>query len=348
MTCNSRNADWGLEMITGADSSENDSDARRNDVFPVLLPIVLLSLLTIITKDCWANDGWARVAAGGITFEKTNDIRMKQEVLEISTKLIRVSYRFQNLSEKDIHATVAFPMPPYSFNFGASADDINNIPLDSFVAKVDGQVIPIKKDRRAKIDNKDVTKHLQAIGLTDKQIFETFAICEGEFDKYCGVTKDQENALRKIGSWKVFETAYWDQTFLAHKEISVAHEYVPLAGGTVIPLSAVRSGSKDTCEDEGTERAIQKQIDSLTTSGISEWHIALSEVEYILGTGRTWSGPIEDFRLRVIKDSPEQVISLCFPGKPKRIDPKTFEFVKNRYTPQDRLLIRFYNVYPDQ
>lgn len=309
--------------------------------------MVFSATYVMVVNDCWANDGWASVAAGGITFEKTNDISMKEEVLEISAKLIRVSYRFQNVSNKDVHATVAFPMPSYRFNYGFDASDINNHPLNSFVVKANGRNVPFMKDRRAKIGDKDITKQLQAIGLSDKQIFETFARCgDGEnIGEYCGVTKEQENALKGIGEWSVFETAYWEQTFLANKEVAVLHEYEPLVGGTALPVFAMVDESGNACEDDVTQRAVQKQLDSLTASGSTDALVAISDVGYILWTGRTWSGPIGNFRLRIKKQSPKQIVSLCFPGKPKKIDSTTLEFIQENYTPQDKLLVRFFDVH---
>jgi hypothetical protein len=324
----------------------------------ILTALFYYSIISLIAPSCRANDSIARVATGGITFEKTEDIQMVQEVLEISTEAIRVNYRFLNKSKKDIHTTIAFPMPPYSYNPGFSTTAENNKPLESFEAKVNGQVLDVKDDRRAMVGKKDVTKQLQDIGLTEEQIFETFAMCgsEGDTVNYCNVTKSQEAELVKVGNWEVYETALWDQAFPAQKEITVSHEYTPLVGGWYYPAyleeephnpTAWGVGARnkdDVCADDGTKRAINKRIRSLIANGAGNVTVFVGEVEYILGTGKNWAGSIGDFRLRIIKDSPEQIVSLCFPGKPKRLDARTIEFSQKNFIPQDKLLVNFYTV----
>lgn len=72
--------------------------------------------------------------------------------------------------------------------------------------------------------------------------------------------------------------------------------------------------------------------------------VMLNDVEYVLGTGRNWKGPIADFTLRIEKDSPEQFVSLCFPGRAKRVSPTVLEFSHTDFVPQDKLVVYFYTV----
>lgn len=312
----------------------------------------------LISVSANANDSIARVGAGGITFLKSEDIRMAQEVLEISTKSIRVKYRFQNDSDKDIQATVAFPMPPYRWNAGESASDINIKPFRPFATQVNGHSVATKIAKRAMIKGEDVTSLLYKIGLTDQQIFETFAHCpdDGSEKKFelCGISKNQETLIKKLGDWDVSETALWEQVFPANKKINVLHEYTPLVGESYgIPYQKgfgnvsdilVKPENSEACVDDGVQSAIQRRVKSLADYGAKEVWVWLKEVEYILGTGRNWKGPIADFKLRIKKDSPDQFISLCFPGKPRRIGETVFEFSQKNFIPQDKLIIYFYNV----
>lgn len=302
--------------------------------------------LALLISDCaLANDSIARVGAGGITFLKSEDIRMVQEVLEISTKTIRVKYHFQNESEKDIKATIAFPMPPYRWNSGESADETNVKPLRPFVTTVNGHSAASTVSRRAMNKGRDVTDTLRKIGLNDRQIFETFAHCpdDGEGKKFelCGLSKSQEAALEKLGGWDVSETALWELVFPAKKEIEVLHEYAPLVGESD---GSVKIENSEACVDDGTRKAIEKRVKSLSVHSANQVWVWLKEVEYILGTGRNWKGPITDFKLRIEKESPDQFISLCFPGKPKRIGDTVFEFSQTNYVPQDKLIVYFYSV----
>ena len=83
----------------------------------------------------------------------------------------------------------------------------------------------------------------------------------------------------------------------------------------------------------------------MVDQGAKNVSVSLSEVEYVLGTGKNWKGPITDFKLRIKKNSPDQVVSLCFPGKPKRDGDTILAFSQKHFTPQDKLIVFFYNIF---
>jgi len=324
--------------------------------------LVIALIILILQLPAEANDTTARVAAGGITFLKNDQIRLVQEILEISTKMIRVRYRFLNEADRDIRTVVAFPMPLYGWNPGVSAFDSNDKPLSSFVVQVDGHLVTTTKTQRAVIGERDVTDHLRKVGLSEAQIFKTFGDCSP--DGKCGFTKTQEEKLKQLGGterrfppWKVAETIYWEQVFPAGKEIEVLHEYPPFVGmlynapyqkgfGYVsdIPTASWGKDPKEACLDAGTHQAIHKRIKSHVENGATMVWVTLEDVEFILGTGRNWKGPIRDFKLRIEKDPPDQLISLCFPAKAKRVGSSTLEFSYSNFIPQDKLVIYFYTV----
>jgi hypothetical protein len=87
----------------------------------------------------------------------------------------------------------------------------------------------------------DITDELRGMGLSDKQIFEAIAYCEGvDFREEpvevavlkCGFTAQQIEAIskRNLWGWGVKETKLWKYVFPAHKEVDVVHEYSPYAG----------------------------------------------------------------------------------------------------------------------
>ncbi len=84
---------------------------KQANIFSMLVLFVSVWAVSIPISRAVADDSMARVAAGGITFVESKDIRMLKEILQISTKEIRVRFTFLNESAKDIYATVAFPMP---------------------------------------------------------------------------------------------------------------------------------------------------------------------------------------------------------------------------------------------
>ena len=140
------------------------------------LAISIWCLVCIVwSTNAISNDSTARVSAGGIVLQKNQHIRMLQEILEVSTKTIRVRYRFVNESDSDIQTTVAFPMPLYGWNPGMSALDMNIGPVKSFKLLVDGQLRPTQHIRRAMSSGRDITEHLRKLGLSERTFVAKFA-----------------------------------------------------------------------------------------------------------------------------------------------------------------------------
>ena len=330
---------------------------------PHLLYLTIL-LLPLISR---ANDTTARVGAGGITLLQNSDIRMAEEALTISPKQISVRYRFENESEQAIDATVAFPMPAYSWNPGFTALDANNMPMSSFLARVNEVPIQTQRQRRAMLADRDITVPLREAGLSDAQLFDTFADATPDGN---GLSAAQVQTLTQLGalsdghpSWQVVETRTWQQHFPARSALQVEHQYQPWVGtvydapyqqgfefNTLLPTpSGVTQGTApaEACVDEGTRQAVERSIKNWVAKGAKTVWVTLQDVEYILGTGRNWKGPIGEFTLTLEKESPDQLVSLCFPGKPQRQGKKSLVFKQRNYTPQDKLIVYFYTIRGD-
>lgn len=336
-----------------------------NNLFSAL--ILVLVLLNPIQLH--ANDTTARVGAGGLTLLKSENIRVLEEVLEISTSKIKVSYRFLNESDHDIQTTVAFPLPDYEYD----PDSVEFKQLRAYRKFKDfknwtnGKLVPVKRDQKALIGKTDITHKLRNIGLTDDQIFETFG--ESTDEGTTNFTIDQENKISELFSqiskkendttWKVSETIYWEQIFPKGKEIEVVHEYTPNQGNApnympdlysdktklLHPIPKIGKNPKEACLENGTFQDVQRKIKSiLNKTPYAGILVYLYDVEYILGTGRNWKGPIGSFTLRIKKDFPKQMISLCSPEKPKQINPTSLEYKLKDYTPQDKLVVYFITV----
>jgi hypothetical protein len=265
----------------------------------ILNLLVLASLFSLAANSC-ANDSPVvnRENAGGLVLLKSEDIRIVQEVLEISSETIRVHYRFRNESDKDIRTMVAFPLPQYPWDWSAIRSDKTE-PLKRIFTKVNGAAVETIKYRRAKQYEKDITDELRKIGLSDEQIFEAVAYCDAynvvpedtEQEQQaglvkCGFNTQQVETLktRHLDEWVVDETNLWEYVFPAHKEVDVVHEYAPHAGfaeGNPFIETA-------TCIDERTKKAINS-------------HFHTVDVGYILKTANNWKGPISDFKLIIKK-----------------------------------------------
>lgn len=330
-----------------------------------------------------ANDSIARIGSTGIELVRTSSIQMKKEVLEISEKLITVNYEFFNLDKSDFETLVAFPMPIYGFNLGQSAGDINLRPIADFKASSNYTKIDAKPHFKALLNNREISSELRAAGLTNEQIFSTFAGCKLTDDFSCEISNEKIDKLKAMGAftdegfaslikyplgpswnmwkfgptWDVEQTLTWLQRFEANKITRISHTYSPFVGGIYnyplydskiendikIQAASEANGNDEACIDESFKKAYFKKINDFHKSGVKNVMVSLSDVEYVLGTGRNWAGPIQEFTLRIKKDSPDQLVSLCFPGKPKKLDPLTIEFTHTNFVPQDKLVVYFYS-----
>jgi hypothetical protein len=328
-----------------------------------LLTFMLAALTT--TSSALANDTVARVAAGGITFVKTANIRMLAEDLHISTEHVHVRYRFINESDRAQEATVAFPMPAYSWNSELSEIEQNNRPITTFTATSDGKRVSTSTIRTAWIGDRDVTADLRALGLSDEDIFATFANKNEQGES--SLTPAQRNGLRRLNGtgepdWQVHETLYWAQTFPPHREVVVEHDYVPFVGlaydepyqrrfgfvsGSRLHPSSRGSEERtpeEACAGQGAEQEVAQRVQALAKSKPASVDVALRDVEYVLGTGRNWLGPIGDFNLTVEKQRGDDIASLCLPTKVSASDGRRLSFHAHDFVPPDKLVVYFYSV----
>jgi hypothetical protein len=350
------------DRVTNSQRTQN----KMPRLIPQLPRLFLLTLLVLHTLPAIANDSTARIGAGGIILVKNRHIRMLSEHLTISQAKINVHYRFLNEGPSAIDTVVAFPLPVYHWDpeERAQIDDLR--PIASLSVFADGQPVKIQMEVKALIGKRDITAQLRRIGLTYEQI-DSFA-GKDAYHEYLDISAKQKARLASLGAWKddvptwsVADTAYWHQIFPAGREITVDHSYQPFVGTIFsnfslerpysapedIPVSSDWNSDRNTdqsCLDEGSRKVIVKRLAELFKQGAKEIYVELYDVEYILGTARNWKGPISDFTLDVVKGSPDQIVSLCFPGKPTRINDTTLRFHHVNFVPQDRVIVNFYDV----
>ena len=303
-----------------------------------------------------ANDSVAALGAGGIELLKSEHIRILEEVLEIFPQQVRVRYRFLNESDQDIATKVAFPLPPYA------GDPSSNVPINypsrifaTFKVSVNSRPVVTGSERKALLDGRDITDQLRELGLSDKEIF---------FDVPDKGTRDLwlklEQFIPRVGHlWDISQIIFWDVTFTAGKETVVEHEYTPATGsgfalvgngenlkGDIAKFWGSFTGKHDRenedCLDETTKRAIENRVKIAVTKGAESVEVHYQKIEYILGTGRNWKGSIGEFKLRLVKEKPDQFVSVCFPGKPEKVSPTIYEFYQKDFVPQDTLTVYFY------
>ncbi|MFG6466021.1 DUF4424 family protein [Roseateles sp. BYS87W] len=336
-----------------------------------LATMLVATSLGLAVAKVEANDTLVRAVGGGIVPVKSSDIRMLKERLELSPRRVKVDYVFLNEAETPASETLAFPMPPYPAYFGISGSDTVQ-PLEDFATWVEGVQVASRRERRALVGDRDVTTELRTYGLSEQEIFGGAGACryveapKNSFVIQCDYTAAQKRKLEALceacsfgAGWTIQETLYWQQVFPARQPLRVTHEYAAKAGAH--QLSGIRRPevrqaiaaddelAQHACLDESllaaaariAMKGVDKDDDPNKHGSID---IDIRSVEYVLGTGRNWKGPIVDFELVITKERPEQLISLCFPGKAVRNGPRQISFKHRDFVPQDSLLVYFIDV----
>jgi hypothetical protein len=300
----------------------------------------------LLASPAFANDSEATLEAGGLTFTKTDAIRMESEDLYISLAETRVAYRFTNTSNRDVTAIVAFPLPeletetPYASRITADGEPYYPLanPFD-FRVKVNGAEVAPNLELTHVFMGEDKPK-------TVKTVVE-HVIGNSE-------VKSQRGDVSVL-TYKYF----WEQKFPAGQETRIEHSYKTSPG-----TGRISEGS-DTqiqpggpyCYDESFIRGFTNYLDKLRKSpdyaapgkapaevenqiGAHLHFESLYEVKYILTTGANWKGPIGSFKLTIDKGEPTTLISTCFDGL-KKTGPASFSANFTNYTPKRDLAVLF-------
>jgi hypothetical protein len=286
----------------------------------------------------FANDSTALIDTYGIHFKKSAAVVMLSERLYISRDIITVDYVFRNETAQDVTETIAFPMPRQP----GGADGIRPFAdvaayARSFSVVADGNPVNFQRILRALMPQKngvdrDITDRLRVLGLSDKDI-----VTDPPGERL-------ERRLKKAGfelynglPWAWQEHYFWQQTFLAGKEVRISHSYVPLAGFQFYgaewdDLTWLR---KDYCLDRQEMGRIRKEA----VMGVSR------PINYVLTTGANWFGPIRDFELIIEKRDADDHLSLCWPESDFRKESATrfVTRIKN-FTPSRDISLVFYSL----
>ena len=313
--------------------------------------ILFTALLLASATHASANDGIGSLGVGGIVFGKTDTIAMKKEVLNISWKKISVDYEFLNESNSDVVETIFFPLPDYQVD----PNPRHSGQPDQFSITVDGKIVGYKTILRSFMDSndEDITQDLRKIGLNDEEI--AFFPFEGPFRvKVKPLTKKQVTQLQTKGyiqdnsglypAWTVRIAYQWTQRFPAGKTVHVHHEYSPFNSNGPAEMGTSDKQPILYCADKNYLKSWHKlRINDKNNESISN-----TVVEYILKTGNTWKNGIEDFTLNLIKESPSELITLCFPGDFRRTSPTNLQLHMTNFRPTEDLSIFYGNLNSDE
>jgi hypothetical protein len=310
----------------------------------------LTGAAVLLMASAAADDSTASLSAGGIIFTKTTPVRMADEDLYISPKLVRIRFSFANDTGKDVETLVAFPLPDIDTNeFSETgigvigADAVNFV---GFTAEVNGKKVPLQTEQRAFYDGRDVTALLNTMGAPlNPVVGDNFKILDALKGKSrqglldAGLAGDEgEGHLHP--HWTVKTRFYWKQVFPAHKTIVIRHSYQPVTGWFLFTDSEFEKPAGDTvpatetfCMDAGTQKIARTKLKVRKEQQGSSGVLAAYVTDYILSTANNWNGPIGRFHLTLDKMKPNNLMSLCWDNRLIKPSPTRFETTLKDFVP---------------
>ncbi|HEY6528484.1 MAG TPA: DUF4424 family protein [Cellvibrionaceae bacterium] len=296
----------------------------------MLKKLILVGCLTLIanSQTLLANDTSIGDENGTIVFQQQPDISMEKETLFISEDEVRVDYVFANTSKKYIQTRVTFPMPPIYIGLS----DHNTIEdfklwINDIEQKVNYQLVVKLKD------GTDISQTMAELGWTPSDV-EAYAY---EQTLPAKKTPPPKHWFDADGTPRFTMSNYftWTQIFPAGKSVHVRHAYRP-SKYTGVPNSSaslIKEFSKTACIDARTQAGMKK----LENKEGLNW----SFISYILLTANNWQGPIKEFELTIKKRDAADILSLCFGGELKKLDPVTFVFRQLNFRPKEDINLLF-------
>ncbi|OOW87011.1 hypothetical protein Xvtw_09020 [Xanthomonas campestris pv. vitiswoodrowii] len=275
-----------------------------------------------------ANDSSFGDDNGTIRLLHQPDISMDREALLLSEERMQVDYVFTNASERDLSVPVAFPMPPMYFGMA------DHNALTDFKLWADGN--PVATTRKLVVlldDGSDISTAFAATGWTQDDV----AAFTESATRPKGRKPLPARWVDGDGQPRFTLNAYfvWQQKFPAKASVQIRHTYTPsLSTGVPQPSSyLMESYAKDTCIEPATKASMQRRE--------GNYGLGWANLRYVLTTGKNWNGPIKDFQLTIRKQAASDILSLCFDGELKKIDPLTFQFKQANFVPMRDLNILF-------
>lgn len=289
---------------------------------------LVLALAVLGCGSAQANDSSFGDDNGTIRLLHQPDISMDKEALLLSEERVQVDYVFTNHSARALSVPIAFPMPPMYFGMADHSE------LTAFNLWVDGK--PVTTTRKLVVlldDGSDISKAFAATGWSTDDIAafaESGNVPTGRTPLPARwIDRDQQPRFT------LSEYFVWQQVFPARGSVQIRHAYAPSLSTGVPQSSAflLESYAKRTCIEPATKASMQRREGA---HGLG-W----ANLRYVLTTGKNWNGPIKDFQLTIRKQAASDILSLCFDGALKKIDPLTFQFRQADFVPMRDLELLF-------
>lgn len=257
-----------------------------------------------------ANDTFASINGGNVTFEKTDDVSMDSEELSVSQDEVRVDYVFRNHADRPLATTVSFPLAPLFSETPASVD-----PRDWLAGKD-----PIH-----------------------------FELTENGQRKPVEIAVRKEVLDKTDDVYKLHVAYFWKAVFPGGKTVRIAHRYRSILGtGGLARLNDF--DIRRYCIDrafldafEALKKRLVAKLEPAEASHLDQYmHFhSYGRFSYVLKTANNWAGPIGRFRLKLRKRAPSTLVSLCWKGSVRKVSPTEFEAEATDFRPGADLEILF-------
>jgi uncharacterized protein DUF4424 len=315
--------------------------------------------LAVLCGAARANDTRVTLGAGGLVPIKSNQIVMESEDLQISLHKIAIHYVFRNPTQHDVETLVGFPLPDlngetlyYSPVALPRKDHANFL---NFKVEAKGKAVPVKVETRAFLGDRDVTTRLHAAGLTssvflgpsDAALPKVSAAERSKLEKE-GLIDEEGNADQGwVPAWSMRVQFYWTQKFPAHQTVELTQTYQPVVGGSYTYLTPNDDQSafvKPYCGGADALHMIAEITRQSAAFKPEDAILIQRDIDYILTTGNNWNGPIRNFHLTVLTDSPDDILLTCMKGL-KRAAPARYEFGQSDFHPSEELKLAILQAY---
>ncbi|TIM07273.1 DUF4424 domain-containing protein [Mesorhizobium sp.] len=315
---------------------------------------VLTAALALSATPVFANDSIAELGTGGLILSRSDAVAMESEDLYISPEKVTVDYVFRNITDKDVDAIVAFPMPDIE-------GDPNEMPAipngqsDNFLGfevTIDGVAAKPQLEQKAFALGIDISADLKSQNVPFYPFGDAAraalaklpqAVADDWIDRGLIIedTADDGSGMKTVyvPFWQLRSTYWWRSTFPANKAVRVAHRYKPSVGGTS-SVSFFYDGQFQGqyaayktryCMDGTFENAIRKAAKG-NPDGTPRYFE--NRIAYVLTTGGNWAtGSIGKFKLTVDKGDPENLVSFCGENV-RKVGPTRFEMTAENFYPE--------------
>jgi len=309
-----------------------------------------------------ANDGAASIVAGGIVLEKNEEVRIAREDLFLSTEQIKVSYEFENVTDKDVALTVAFPLPDiFADDIGSQwPDEPEPEHLVEFVTLFNGKPVEAREVVEIiSLDGEKITGLFRQEGfpLSPHAALWKPSIWFGESEE-AARAKARLAELGLLGNfesrkWKTRISYVWEAVFPAGETVEVTHSYKPIAGAFHLSFMADPAAAQDI---DGFDSWLRKNhcvgdemFAALRALPQEERYSNFArEVGYVLKTGANWAGPIGAFHLTIDTGAPDAFFSTCWPHGLEEAGPGRLAFSAEDFTPRHDLIFMTYSPLDEQ